>query len=149
MREDYRIVPFGLGGVSMLVLTKVGSEPFIKELCTNGKTRGDASLIARSVKRLLISGQEWGFQSGGLKGPLHGVRGEIALYEVRCAKKRTVLRLMTYLHNDSERTPVFLFEFKGHQASESIGGIPPADLRRGEDLAVIARQLMKAKGEQQ
>ena len=142
MAEEYEIVECPIGDErQMLVLARRDKETFISELASNGKTRGKAASITKSVKRLLEYGQEWGFASEVLKGPLSGTHGDILIYEVRCGG-RTTVRVMTYRHDDPEHTLIFLFEFEAHKASKSVGGISSSDLEKGERLAAIARRLM-------
>lgn len=138
---SYELVEHPLrNGISMIALREKGSESFIESL-NRGKTRQRAAAIVRSIERLLQNGLDWGFASKTVKR-LHGNYGDIVLYETRCNGQ--VIRVMTYIHGGANGTPVFLFDFDGHKARSSIGGISHETLRRGEQLAVIAKELMNA-----
>ena len=131
-------------GLSILVLGREGEEEtFIDRLAHDHRRRVMAAAIARASLRLAERGTRWALDNQVLKR-LRTARGSIAIYELKV--NRTKFRVMTYLHNDSEQTPVLLFEFVGHEG-RSRGGIREETIERGVRLATIACDLMRGREE--
>lgn len=126
-------------GLSVLVLCEAGQEvTFLDDLAAKSRTRVEAAAITRAAVRLVDRGTEWALETEQLKR-LKARTGTLAVYELRV--KRDVYRVMTYLHDDQSRTPVLLFEFKGH-VQRAAGGIPEDLVKKGQRFAAIARDLM-------
>lgn len=71
---------------------------------------------------------------------LNHPKGAIAIYELKVLGK--VHRIMTYVHDDKNQTPVLLFDFEGHKG-KSGGGIKSSTLIKGQQYAEIARSLLR------
>lgn len=143
--SDYTLVRQDIGGeIPVLVLKDVkDKDTFLSKLANSHRTKFAATRLIRNAKRVLDNGTEWGIESETLK-ILHGVEKCISLFELRAKGK--CYRIMTYIHNDSNRTPVLLSYFEAHQI-RAKGGIPDAELNRGIRLAMEAQKLMCAEEE--
>lgn len=129
-----------LPGMSILVLCQKNKRlTFIDELAADPKRRAKAKAIADAALRLVQHGTAWAISTGRLKR-LNYSRRTIAMYELKVMGK--VHRIMTYVHDDKNQTPVLLFDFDGHRGT-SGGGIRPSTLAKGQQYAEIARSLLR------
>ena len=139
--DDYELVSQELDaerGLNVLVLCKAGKDTFLDELAAKARSRGEVAAIVRAAVRLVERGTEWALEAEQLKR-LKAHAGTLAVYELRV--KRDVYRVMTYVHDNCAKTPVQLFEFRGH-AQRAAGGIPESTVKKGQQFAAIARELM-------
>lgn len=121
----------------VLVLKRRSEEvTFIEDLSSDYRKKDEAARIVTCAVRLARNGTDWAIRSGTLKLLDNG----LAIYELK--SKRTVYRVMTYVHDDKAKTPVLLFAFHGHQRRGG-GGILREDEKRAARLARIARALVK------
>lgn len=141
MNDDFELVRQELlPGISILVLCqKNKSLTFIDELAADPKRRMKAKAIADAALRLVQHGTAWAISTGRLKR-LNCSKGTIAIYELKVMGK--VHRIMTYVHDDKNQTPVLLFDFEGHKG-KSGGGIKSSTLIKGQQCAEIARSLLR------
>lgn len=123
---------------SVLVLCEDGRQSFLDTLQGDIRRRNEASALRSKAIRLVNAPMQARIETGLIKR-LHGVTGDVALFELRV--KANVYRIMTYIHKDSKRTPVLLFDFRAHRVRAS-GGIPKKEIEKGVRLARIARDLM-------
>lgn len=127
-------------GVGILVLNRIGrNSTFIDDLASNNKTRSVARSINEASLRLIRYGSSWALTTCHLKR-LKDPKHSIAIYELRISG--SVHRVMAYIHDDPNQTPVLLFHFEGHKGL-SRGGIKQATLDKGRELASIAQSLMR------
>ncbi len=143
--SDYSLMHQPLcSGQKILVLCHKESRSFYDEMSMDRRRREKAIMLDRAASRLARYGTDSAIEIG-LLTMLHGVRGSLALYELHANAR--VYRIMTYVHNEKDRTPVLLFDFCGH-TKRSAGGIPKKILRKGEELALVARELLEAEEEE-
>lgn len=138
MGKDYELSAVDLGGMRAVFIAPSGRPNFLEEMSSRKSDRRDATLIAKTISRVAQRGTEWALISETMKR-LHGVGGDIAVFETRNNEGKP-LRVATYLHDDPERTPVYLFPFVAHKGSD--GGIAKDVRKKAERLASEARGLM-------
>ena len=136
---SYKLVSYDLDeGFQMLVLGSVDQDgeasTFIGDLQSSGKTIDRASLISKSAKRIAMGGIEWAIVSRKLRK----IDSDLALFEMKINK--SVIRVMTYIHE--EETPVYLFDFDGHQGK--TGKIPQSYIDKGREMAIHAAECMRS-----
>lgn len=134
---SYEIVSFELSeNTSMNILTATGRQTFMEKLISNPKGQNRAALIARTVDRVGRNGIPWAKESKTLKT----ITSTISVFELRVPGK--VIRVMTYLHD--EKTPIYLFDFDGHQGKG--GKIPQNLIDKASELAEAARECIAKEG---
>ena len=112
------------------------------KLETDQKRKPHYALIKNQLKRIGYAGIDWALESKTIKR-IKAPNSKVPLYELRCLPETT--RVMVHLHpRKKDRLVVLLFDFKGHKAGKSMGGIRKQDVQRGMELAAIAQELMKA-----
>ena len=140
MRQPYVIERIQVKGLAFYVLKKTGVDSFIEKMANSPKKRNDLRLILKQLERIEKAGLDWAFSSETLK-PLKS-SGSPPVHELRCMPQTN--RVMTYLHRKGEETIlVLLFDFEGHKASKSMGGINNETLAKGHRLAEIAKELLE------
>lgn len=138
MDDEYSIATIILGdGVRACVLTRSGEDDFLTDLASTGKTRNRAVLIARMAARVARNGTDWAVAAKKLKP----VSRDVSMFELRI--DRRVIRVMAYIHDDPAHTPVYLFDFDGHQGKS--GKIDRNLIKKGERLAAIAAKCMEVR----
>lgn len=140
MANGYEIVEVTLGDAMVLVLAQEGRPSFIEKLRNSGKGVDRASVIAKAMLRLSTYGTSWAMDIKHLR-LLRREGDGLAVYELRANDK--VIRVMTYVHDDRDKTPVYLFDFDGHQGK--TGKVPRRQIERGVNLARAARECMHAR----
>lgn len=139
MGSAYRIESIELEeGFRAHAIAKEGEPCFLEDLASNGKTRRRATMILRMALKVARNGTEWAICAEKLKS----VTPTVSVFELRADGK--VLRVMTYVHDDEERTPVYLFDFDGHQGK--TGKIKASVLEKAKRLAIAARECMGGQG---
>lgn len=139
----YEIASYEVECYEFPILKRVGFDSFMDELETDSKRSSHYHRIYRELYRVASMGLDWALESKAIK-MLKQSHGGIPLYELRCLPGTT--RVMIYLHSGKpSQLVVLLFDFKGHKASKSIGGIRKQDLEKGQRLAKIAKRLMEEK----
>lgn len=116
------------------VLAKEGEKDFLSKLHSSGKTKYRARVIAGMMEKVARFSTDWAIQAKKLKQ----LTSDVSVFELRADGK--VIRVMTYLHDDEQRTPIYLFDFDGHQGKG--GHIKKSDLARAKKLASLARGCM-------
>lgn len=141
LNDDFELVRQELlPGMSILVLCQKNKEyTFIDELAADPKRKMKAKAISEAALRLVQHGTAWAISTGRLKR-LNYPKKTIAIYELKVMGK--VHRIMTYVHDDRNQTPVLLFDFDGHKGS-SGGGIRSSTLAKGQQYAEIACSLLR------
>jgi hypothetical protein len=134
---SYEIVSFKLSeGVSMDILVSTGRKTFMEKLAGNPKDQNRAAVIAKTADRVGRNGISWAKASKTLKA----ITATVSVFELRVPGK--VIRVMTYVH-DGE-TPVYLFDFDGHQGKG--GKIPQSLIDKANTLAEAARECIAREG---
>lgn len=141
MESGYELVEQDLDGThAALVLGKTGSDnTFIDDLVEDPKRLDEAKALKKSLIRIAENGLPWALESETLKILKTGTPG-LLVAEVRVHRK--TYRIMAYAHNTQSGPLVLLFPFKGH-VRQSSGGIPEQTLKRGIELARIAKELLE------
>lgn len=135
--QGYHIVQYALRGpLVMNVLAPVQGKSFLERLLRDSHAKQQVQVILRHAERVAAEGFLWGLNNQTFK-PVRALDPSLSVFEFRAG--RTVVRIMTYVHNDKARTPVYLFDFKGHQGAQSIS---PHVREKAERLARIARACM-------
>lgn len=135
--QGYHIVQYALrGSLTMNVLAPVGGKSFLERLLRETRAKQQVQVILRHAERVAAEGFLWGLNNQTFK-PVRGTDSSLSVFEFRAG--RTVVRVMTYVHDDKARTPVYLFDFRGHQGAQSISAHV---LEKAERLARIARACM-------
>ena len=133
----YEVVSFKLSEtVSMNILTATGRQTFMEKLVSNPKGQNRAALIARTADRVGRNGIPWAKETKTLKT----ITSTVSVFELRVPGK--VIRVMTYVHD--EKTPIYLFDFDGHQGKG--GGIPQNLIDKANKLAEAARECIAKEG---
>lgn len=120
-------------GQRMQVLAPTGSKSFIDKLIEAPKSQSRLIKITKMAQRVAEAGVGWAITAQKLKL----LEDDLALYELKIGN--TTLRIMTYLHNQTQ--PIYLFDFEGHQGK--TGQIPQGCMKRGRTLAKAARECMQ------
>lgn len=119
------------------VLTKKGKTSFLAKMRKKQGKIHDADLIGLAAIRLLKTPKDIAITVTLLR-PLSDHDG-IYAFELRPNPRKSVIRVMTYLHHDDTRQAVLLFPFEGHK--KKSGGIPTELLDKAKRLASIAKSL--------
>lgn len=139
MESEYEIVRQRLDGshCAYVLAEKGAGATFFDKMASDPKRLQEAAALRRVLLRLAEYGVGWGVDSGTVKFLKGGDRG-ILLCEVKV--RRTVFRVMAYLHNRRSGPIILLFDFKGH-AQRASGGIPDQVMEKGRKLAREAKRL--------
>lgn len=136
MAHGYEIRAHTMLGGRILVLAREGRRDFLEEL--DGDPRGSEKfeLICRTYEKIALRGVS---KCVGKQNFVRILEGNLGLVEMKVGKTR--IRVMSYLHGaGTEQKLVLMFEFTGHQGTGKIG---KNELRRGRELASIARECME------
>lgn len=135
MAEGYEIVEHETEcGNPILVLRRKGSPDFLEKMQVDRKSQDRYRLIVQMVAKVQFHGP-----AKFLGKLVRLLDSGLSLFELKVAGK--VIRVMAYIHqpHGSHRI-VLLFDFNGHQGS---GKIPAHVMRRGKELAKIARRSLE------
>lgn len=141
METGYELVEYTLknDGQTVLFISKIGDSSFIEKLAKKKAGREDASRILSTISRVASRGTKWALESETIKR-IKGVSADdVVVFETRNNVGKPI-RIATYLHDNQERTPVFLFPFISHQGADS--GIKKSDKEKAVRLAREAKSLM-------
>ena len=136
MAHGYEIRAHAMLGGRILVLAKEGRKDFLEELGADPKGSERFELICRTYEKIAQRGVD---RCVGRQNFVRVLEGSLGLVEVKVGNTR--IRVMSYLHGSgASQKLVLMFEFTGHQGTGKIG---KKDMRRGRELASIARECME------
>lgn len=141
-RECFTTATNSFDTCCVLVLSRAGEKNFLQEMAEDKKTRHDAALITAAVKRLICMTTDIAIRTQLIK-PIRGIHS-LFVVEIRPNPRKSVVRVMAYLHQASTARAVLLFAFKGHRGMKK--GIPKEVLEQAERLALFAKELIEESG---
>lgn len=121
------------------VLTRAGKEDFLSAMRGDKQGRHDALLISYGAHRMMNIPCDMATRVQLLR-PLSDSDG-IYAFELRPNPRKSVMRVMVYLHHHETALAVLLFAFEGHRGSRK--GIEKKYLDKAKKLAGEARTLME------